>query len=289
MKERSGYLSRLENFIFVLVIFISNSFSVLAQNGPAAIGARSWGIANATVSESDVNAIFNNVAGLGGNRENAILTSYDSHFGFSGLNTMSFAGVLPLSNDLTSGFSVQRFGDKLYNELAMGVGAGHQIGRFSIGLKINYLQTSVTAPSLFFSSKALVAEFGGIARFSSNLSFGAHLYNLTQSSYSGIYGSKVPTVLRAGMLYLPVKKLQWGAEINKNTDLPLSFKTGLQYEIAEKVWLRTGIATRPLTNHFGAGFVAAKFCFDYAVHTHSQLGWSHHLSLAYCFWKKEKK
>lgn len=289
MKERSGYLSRLENFILTLVIFIFNSFSGLAQNGPTAIGARSWGIANTTVSTSDINSVFNNIAGLGGIEQAAIITSYDSHFGFSGLNTMAFAGVMPLSNDLTSGFSVQRFGDKLYNELAMGIGAGHRIGRFSLGLKINYLQTAITAPSLSFSNKAFVVEFGGIARLSSKLFFGAHLYNLTQSSYSGIYGNKVPTVLRAGLLYLPVKKLQWSTEINKNTDLPLSFKTGLQYEVADKVWLRTGISTQPLTNHFGAGLIASKFCFDYAVHTHPQLGWSHHLSLAYSFWKKEKK
>jgi hypothetical protein len=73
--------------------------------------------------------------------------------------------------------------------------------------------------------------------------------------------------------------------MEKNTDFPISVKAGLAYQIREKIWLRTGIASSPLTHHFGAGFKQGKFSINYAAHSNAQLGWSHHLSLAYAFRK----
>ena len=287
MKEQSGYLSRQKNFIFFLIVLLPVSFRSLAQNFPFSIGARSWGIGNATVAESGYMSCFGNVAGLGGLRESVAFSTYDSHFGFDGLSTLGFGAVLPVSEDLTAGFTIGRFGDKLYNELAIGMGAGHRIGRVSLGLKINYLQNAVNAPSLIISRKALVFEFGGIVQFTTNFSFGAHVFNMTQSSYSGDYGNKVPTVLRAGFLYKPQKNVCLSAEIDKNTNLPLAVKAGLEYQIWKNLYVRTGLSSRPLTNHFGTGFKGGKFYVDYAVHTHPQLGWSHHFSLGYSLWKGE--
>ena len=289
MKEQSGYLSRQKNFIFFLIIFWPVSPKILAQNFPFLIGARSWGIGNATVAGSDYMSVSDNIAGLGGVSESVAFSTYDSHFGFDGLNTLGFGAVLPISEDLTTGFTIGRFGDKLYNELAMGMGAGHRIGRVSLGLKINYLQNAVNAPSLIISRKALVFEFGGIVQFTSDFSFGAHVFNMTQSSYSGDFGNKVPTVLRAGFLYKPQKNVYLSAEVDKNTDLPFSVKAGLEYQIWRNLYLRTGLSSRPLANHFGAGFKGGKFYMDYAVHTHPQLGWSHHFSLGYSLWKSEPR
>ena len=289
MKERSGYLSRQKNFKFTFFFLLALFTRATAQTNPLAIGARSWGIANATVASTDSYSIYNNVAGLAGNQEASLLSSYDSHYGFEGLSTLGFAAVLPISADMSSGVSIQRFGDKIYNELSIGFGAGHRIDRFSLGLKINYLQTAVNAASLAFSRKALVVEFGGIAQISSNLSIGAHLYNLTQSSYSGIYGNRVPTFLRIGFLYLPLKNVRLSTEVEKDTELPVSLKIGLAYQIWKKIWLRTGIASKPLTHHFGTGFKQGRFSLDYGVHSNSQLGWSHHFSLAYSFWELKQK
>ena len=287
MKEQSGYLSRQKNFIFFLIVLLPVSQKILAQNFPFSAGARSWGIGNATVAESGYMSGSANIAGLGGLRESVAFSTYDSHFGFDGLSTLGFGAVLPVSEDLTTGFTIARFGDKLYNELAIGMGAGHRIGRVSLGLKINYLQNAVNAPSLIISRKALAFEFGGIVQFTSDFSFGAHIFNMTQSSYSGDFGNKVPTVLRAGFLYKPQKNVYLSAEVDKNTDLPFSVKAGLEYQIWRNLYLRTGLSSRPLANHFGAGFKGGKFYVDYAVHTHPQLGWSHHFSLGYSLWKSK--
>jgi hypothetical protein len=289
MKERSGCLSRRKSFIFTFFLIWSVSVKSLADGFPFPIGARSWGIGNASVARSDYSSVSNNIAGLGGFSDAVFFSTYDSHYGFDGIHTLGFGGVLPVGDDLSTGFSVQRFGDKLYNELALGVGAGHRIGRVSLGLRMNYLQNAVNANTLTFSRKALVFEFGGIVQLSSQLFFGAHVFNLTQSSYSGDYGSRVPTALRAGFSYSPQKNVQFSTEIEKNTDLPVSAKAGLEYQVWKQLFLRTGIVSRPWTHHFGAGFKGRQFQIDYAVHTHPQLGWSHHISLAYHVWERKVK
>lgn len=288
MKERSGCLSRQKNFILYFLIYVLCAGHVLGQSHPVAVGADSWGIANANVAGSDPYAVFNNIAGLGGNEAVRLLSSYDSHYGFEGVNTMSFAVVSPISSDLSSGVSVRRFGDKLYNEMALGIGAGHRIGRFSLGLKLNYLQNAVSASSAL-SRKAIVVEFGGIAKLSEHFLFGAHLYNLTQSSYFGPYNARLPTQLRAGFLFLPARVLRFSGEVEKDTDLPVAVKAGLAYQLWKQLWLRTGVSTQPVKNHFGVGFTGGKFTIDYAVHSHIQLGWSHHFSLSYAILKNKDK
>jgi hypothetical protein len=280
MKERSGYLTRQKNFI-ILPFLALLSLPVSAQVDPLSIGAQSWGVANATVASSTAASVFSNIAGLAGTSEILGMSSYDSHYGFEGINTMGFGFVVPLSSDFATGFTLQRFGDKLYNELSMGVGAAHRVDRVCLGIKANYLQKAVNGTNVALSRNTFVIEFGGIVRISERLFLGAHLYNMTQSSYSRASGERVPTILRAGLLCLPLKTVQLSVECEKNTDRPVNLKGGLAYQAFKKIWLRTGLATQPMTHHFGAGFRERRFSVDYATHFHKQLGLSHHLSLAY--------
>ena len=289
MKEQSGNLSRQKNFIRSFVIFLLISSKSFADGSPFPIGARAWSLANATIARSDYYSIGNNVAGLGGLTTAAIFSTYDSHYNFDGINTLGISVAIPISTDLGMGLSIQRFGDKVYNHISAGVGAGHRIGRFSLGLKVNYLQTAISSSSILFNKKALVFEFGGIMMISSKLYFGAQLYNLTQASYSDNLHETVDTSLRTGFLYKPSKTVQLSAEIEKVTDYPVAVRIGLEYEIIKNIFVRTGIASNPQTNHFGVGFNGSLFHLDYAMHTHPQLGWSHHFSLSYILSNKKNK
>jgi len=289
MKEQSGHLSRQKNFLRSFVIFLVISTKSFADGSPFPVGARAWGLANATIARSDYYSIGNNVAGLGGIKTAAIFSTYNSHYNFDGINTLGVGAVMPLSEDLGLGLSIQRFGDKVYNQIAVGAGAGHHIGRFSLGLKLNYLQTAINSSAINFSKKAFVLEFGGIVMISSKLYFGAHMYNVTQSSYFDVLEETIDTSLRTGFLYKPSKIVEFSAEIEKMTDHPATLRIGLEYEILKKFFVRTGINSKPQTNHFGVGFKGNQFHLDYAMHTHPQLGWSHHFSLAYIFWDKNRE
>ena len=131
-------------------------------------------------------------------------------------------------------------------------------------------------------------EMGGLAQLSQTVYFGAHLYNLTQGSYSGESSVRLPTILRAGLTYVPVSSLRLSTELLKDTAYPASLRAGLEYELIGHLLIRTGIATRPYTNHVGVGFVGSNFLIDYAASSHPQLGWSHHFTLAYTL-KKVKE
>jgi hypothetical protein len=240
----------------------------------------------AVVALSDQYAVVNNIAGIADVRDVSGFASYHSYYGFDGLSTLSVGSVIPLNEDLAAGFSVQRFGDKLYNELSFGVGAAHRINRISLGLRINYRQIAINAPSLALSKKALVMEMGGIAQLSSTVYMGAHIYNLTRSGPSGESAERIPTILRVGFAYLPTAAVRLTSELVKDTEYPASIRAGLEYEVVKQVFLRTGIATKPYTNHFGMGFKGNTFAIDYAFTTHPQLGVSHHFTLA-CLLKKQ--
>ena len=85
------------------------------------------------------------------------------------------------------------------------------------------------------------------------------------------------------------KLLKISAEVQKNTDLPIAVLIGLEYQVLKQVFLRTGIASKPIANHYGVGFISKKWTFDYAIHTNQQLGASHHLSLGLAISKVKKE
>jgi hypothetical protein len=269
---------------FALLLFLSGAAQ--AETGDFPIGARSWGMANAVVAQADRYSVVNNIAGLASLSEASLFSSYHSHYGFDGLHTLAFGVVLPVRRELVSGFSIQRFGDRIYNELSFGVGLAHRISRVSMGLKASYRQLAVTAQNVSLSRKALVVELGGLAQLSRTVYFGVHMYNLTQGSYSGESAERLPTVLRTGLTFLPVSSVRLSTEFVKKTDYPASLRFGLEYEIVSQFRVRTGIATRPYTNHVGLGFAGKDFTIDYAASSHPQLGWSHHMTLAYALKKK---
>ena len=274
--------------MLVFVFFLYQPVPTMAEGNPYAVGARSWGLANAVVARYDPMAFSGNIAGIAGTGGAQFFSGVDTYYGFDGLNTLSFGGVIPYSKDLAVGFSVLRFGDKLYNESNISLGAGHQIDRISIGLKVNYLQTSVNIPSYMANHGALVFEMGGIVQLSSKLFLGAHAFNLFRAKYSGEYRTEVPTVLKVGLQFEPIKLLKLSVELNKNTDLPISVLMGAEYQFYKNVFLRAGLIGKPLSNHFGVGFVAKKLLFDYALHTNQSLGMSHHLSVGIRFVKQKE-
>ncbi|PWJ60255.1 hypothetical protein CLV98_101436 [Dyadobacter jejuensis] len=271
-------------WVFGLVGGLDYSGSVLfAQGEPFVMGARAWGLGNATVTLSDPYAIGSNVAGIATITDPLIFSSVDTYYSIPGIHTLTFGGVLPIGTDRAGGFTICRFGDQLYNEVHLGIGVGHKLDWASLGVKVNYLQVAYNLPSWVSSQQAVSVELGGIIELSNQLCLGAHIYNLLQGSFSGAVGSRLPTVLKLGGRYRPIEELSLVSEINKNSTHPLVFKVGLDYRVFKVLSLRTGLSSGPMTQHFGAGFRLEAFRFDYAVHSHPHLGWSQHLSLGYLF------
>lgn len=261
--------------VFCGMIFLLKTNLILASGKPFPIGAKSWGIGNATAALADRNSVFNNPAGLGFLKENFVSTSYHARYNIAGLQTLSLLGNYN-TKFANIGLGIERFGDKLYNEQKLGLAIGKSTNMISLGLKVSYFQAAIEN---FTSKNTLLTEFGVMTKLSSKLQLGFHAYNLTGAK---LFASQhIPTILRLGLSFTPTKQILLVAEAEKNIELPTYIKAGIEYQIVKDFYLRTGLTSKLNHAHFGFGFQSKQFIFDYALSSHSALGFSNHLSISY--------
>lgn len=266
-------LKNLQTFYWFLLAFIFPIFA-MASGEPFPIGAKSWGIGNATVALADRNAIFSNPAGLGFLEESYISSSVHSRFSISGLQNIAISGNYK-TKALNIGLGIDRFGDKLYNEQKLGLAIGKSTNRVALGLKASYFQTAIENLA---SKSTILTEFGIITKLSSKFQVGFHAYNLTRAKLFA--SQRIPTILRLGFSFVPTKQINFVSELEKDLDYKPIIKAGLEYQIVPNFFLRTGVTSRINTFHFGLGFHAKKLILDYATSSHQYLGLSHHLSIS---------
>jgi hypothetical protein len=273
-------------------LLLSICFSILcltlqAQSGGNTFGARSTGMANASVTMSDEWSGFNNIGALAGVDRQYAGFGYGNRFGLEGWNTIGASFVSPMSFGGVAGLGVWRFGDNLYNENRVSLGYSHKLYGVSLGLQANYFAVSIEGLG---TKQMLILEFGGLVQLSDKLFMGMHIYNFNQAKLNDFEDERVPTTMRAGISYRPVEKLLVNIETEKNIDYDPSFRAGVSYELfAEKVFVRTGISTQPFKNYYGLSLKHKNFHFDYALSTHNKLGTSHQLSLSYHLKAKKQK
>ena len=249
-------------------------------NDHVVLGARAAALSNASVCLSDAWSLHNNVSGIA-RLENPELGAFaENRFGMKAFITVAFVGAMKLGETGGLGAELYRFGDKLYNEQQLAIGYAHQLGQVSLGLKADLLQVHVEE----FGSKRVVAfSFGGQSEVVPGLVVGAHIYNLNQARLAEFEDERVPTVMKAGLSYRPGKKVMLNVETEKDLERDADFKAGLEYQVIEKLALRTGFSTLKQAASFGVGFMARNFQVDYSLSSQSRLGFSNHVSVGYKF------
>ena len=260
------------------------SFAGGHDNSP--IGGRAIGLGNASVTLRDHWAMFNNIGGIAGIQDKYAGVFMGNRFNSKSFSTIAAGFVMPTPKEGAATLNFQRFGDGLFNQSNVGLGYGHKIAGVTLGIQLNYMQTSV---SEIGSKGVLGVQFGGIAEITPQLIFGAHIFNVTQAKIADYNNERLPTIMKAGLSYRPFDKLMCNVELEKDVDYKALVKAGLEYEIVKKVRVRTGINSRNYSNYFGVGVEHSLFNFDYAATTHTKLGWSHALSLSYKFYQQKTK
>ena len=277
---------------FIAVILFLLSITTYGQgNGPGTRGARAAGLANASVTLSDVWAVGNNVAGLGQLSKPTVGVYAENRYLLRALNTVAVAAAMPLgavenekAKNGVVGVEVQRFGGKLYSEQRVGAGYGYRSGLVSIGARVDMLQLSIEGLG---SKQAVAVSLGGQAELvPKRLVFGAYLYNLNQAKLADYQQERVPTVLKAGLSYRPTDKVLVNIETEKDVEQDADFKAGLEYHIIEKLALRAGFRTLTEETTGGVGFQAGALQIDYAAAWHATLGLSQHVGVGFFFEKK---
>lgn len=262
-------------FLTLLIVVISINANAQLTNSVS--GARSAGMANASINLTDVWAIDNNVAGLSEAEGTNIGVFTQNRFGMTGFNTVSFVGAHELEFG-SAGISMKRFGDDLYNETSLGLGFAHKLDFISLGAKLNLLQVSIQELG---SKQSVALEVGGIVHVNDELVFGLNIYNFNQAKLATYNDERFSTVLKAGVTYHPYEKLYATIETEKDTEYKHNVKAGVEYYVIDKLAIRTGFTTLNRLSTFGLGLKLTKFQVDYAINYHSQLGISNNLSLNY--------
>ncbi|MDF7810124.1 hypothetical protein [Hymenobacter sp. YC55] len=278
-------------YLIVVILFLLSITAYGQGSGPGTRGARAAGLANASVTLSDVWAVGNNVAGLGQLTGPEVGVYAENRYLLSALNTVAVAAAMPLgtvenekAKNGVVGVEVQRFGGKLYSEQRVGAGYGYRGGLVSIGARVDMLQLSIEGLG---SKQAVAVSLGGQAELvPKRLVFGAYLYNLNQAKLADYQQERVPTVLKAGLSYHPTDKVLLNIETEKDVEQDADFKAGLEYRIIEKLALRAGFRTLTEETTGGIGFQAGALQIDYAAAWHATLGLSQHVGVGFVFAKK---
>lgn len=262
---------------FILISTIPNEG--FSQNGNFEAGARSSGLANASVTVQDAFAIFNNISGIAKEETPVAVASYSIPAGISAFRIATAGFIVPKPWGNTS-ISIYRFGDVLYNEQKLGLGYAHNLGMISLGAQVNYIQYSIEG----YGNKGSVSiDIGGITELLPNLSFGAFISNINQGKVSseGNDDERIATIMRAGLTYTPIKPLALLSEVEKDINYKPNFKLGIEYEIVSHFFLRSGFSTAYRKGYYGLGFRSNRLHVDYALSNNIMTGNTHQLSLTY--------
>ena len=245
------------------------------------MGARAHGMGSSSSCLSDVWSISNNIAGLANTKRITAAFSYHSVPSFKFFNRMAAAFAVPAGPGV-AGAGVFRFGDDLYNEQIVSLGFANTFGLASLGLKINCIQYQADG---LRARRAFTISFGGLAKLSPHLLFGAHIVNINQPVINEWTEERVPTRLVAGVAFTPSEKVTLASEIEKEPDYRATFKCGLEYQALKRIAFRTGFNIHPQAGFFGLGFKQKKLYLDYSLQYDDTTGISHQATVAIEFGK----
>jgi hypothetical protein len=269
----------------IFLVCITMGFYATAQSGRYEISARNAAIGGTSATINDAYSGYYNPAGLATYSEGpTVLAGYQNRFGISDLSSIGFGLVLPQSFG-TFSIMANRFGlADYYNEQRAGLAFGNKIGFVSLGGSINYVQYSIET----VGTRSMVSiDFGGSVDITKKLLFGSYIRNINQAKLQEFTDERLPTLFVVGFSYKASEALLLSTEIEKDLNFREIIKIGLEYKVAEFLYLRTGIRTQPREGTFGFGLKPNRFLIDYAYITTSALGDRHELSIAYTIKKND--
>ena len=83
---------------------------------------------------------------------------------------------------------------------------------------------------------------------------------------------KIPVILRTGGHYDFDNKVTLALEVEKNNLYPLRIKSGIEYNLIERLILRMGFSGKPYNYTGGLGLRFSKFTTDIGFVYHDNLG-----------------
>ena len=267
-------------FLFLVGLF---SFGAIHAQHHASFsaGARGIGVGDADLAYKNIHSIFNNPAGLAYLESFSATAFVENRFLLEELKSIALGIAYPTSSG-TIGLLVQHFGFQDFSEQKIGVNYSRKLfEQLSIAAQFDLLNTRI---SEYGSAQAITFEVGLNYEIVKGISAGIHLFNPIRATI--LEGEPLPALIQLGLTYQPADYLRFSTSIAKDTDLPFSFRAGLEYFLLKKVFFRAGINTNPHKFSFGLGYTFNHFQLDIAASYHQLLGFSPAVGLSYQPWQE---
>lgn len=259
------------------LILIGTTCRAGGDNNP--IGARSAGMANASVTLFDLWSIHHNQAGLAALDSFSVGIYYKNQFLINELSLKGVALAIPVGPG-TFGIAVNNFGYDLYSESKFALAYAMKFGpALRAAVQLDYLHTQIGEG--YGSQGAVAAEVGVQARLIEGLWLGAHIYNVNRAKMGDFNNERIPTIFRLGLSYTFSEKLLMAIETEKDIEMRAAYKVGIEYVIIPELSLRGGVSTKPTTVYAGIGINLRRFKIDIASAFHQTLGASPEISITY--------
>lgn len=265
-------------YLGLLLLFIP--FTTFGSGENYLIGARSAGMAHASVTLSDLWSAHHNQAGLAGVKTISGGVFYESRFLLPELGLKGGAVAIPVGEG-TFGLNISSFGYSKFSESKYGLAYARNFGeKFSAGIQMDYLHVRIGEE--YGSKGAFAVEAGVQAKLTDELTIGAHVFNPNRAKIADYEDERMPTIMRVGLNYEFSDKVFVVLETEKDIDHKPVVRAGMEYQPAEILYFRIGVASNPFLTSFGFGLnIKEQFKLDFATSYHSTLGYSPQISLSY--------
>jgi hypothetical protein len=245
-------------------------------------GARFMGMGTACAGLQDPWAILNNQAGLSELTGTSIGLSVHNHYLLEDLNHAVALLAIPINKVGVIGLKFSDMGFSVYRENNLGLAYARGFGNnISIGLCLNYSHASFGRE--YVNHDYLGFDLGVIYKPLTDLSIAMHTSNPFSLQLSQGSNERLISCIVIGLAYRINKIILLCFDCEKVISLKPSFKTGLEYCIKDKFYLRTGMQSSPFQFAFGMGYHLGRLKIDIASTYHHYLGFSPTLSIQYSF------
>lgn len=252
-------------------------YNVSAQMPASAFGgARSAGLSHATVALNHSFSGFHNQAATAFLEKSVAAISYQNRYFLEGLN-LGHATFAFTRNWGTISLNTTYFGGDLYNQSKFGLAYARKFGPYlAMGLQINYEHSTVSEGA---SLGAATFEVGLIAKPTSQLKVGFHLYNPNRTLLDEQTEQQLPALGRLGLVYEFSEKALLAVEARSDLEFSERYAGAFEYEFMENIALRAGLAFQDdYTASTGFGFqfgnAEANLAYEYGYILGSNLVYS---------------
>ncbi len=267
--------------VFVLIIILLFSKAVFSSGDWAAQGARSAGMGLSSAATSDFWSVTNNQAGMAFYDRTAAGIYFENRYLLKEMGSQIGAFTFKTQYGVL-GASLAYSGDANYRTTKTGLAFARKFGKnFSAGIQLDYITTALGED--YGKRSNVTFDAGILVQVTEQLTFGAHTFNPMHVKLSDYNDERIPTTLNAGFGFAFSNKLLLTAEAYKNTELPMEFRSGIEYKLSNIAYARIGICTNPGRYTFGFGLLMKQLSFDLSSSWHPQLGYSPQVSLQYSF------